>query len=251
MKNQNVRIVLIETSHPGNIGAVARAMKNMSLEQLALVRPKEFPSAVATARASGADDILANATIYDSLEEAIKDCSLVIGASARLRSVKWPELTPRSCADLVHNHSGNVNTAILFGREDSGLTNNELDKCQYLVHIPTNPDYQSLNIAAAVQVICYELHLLGCESKGDVVSSKSRASIDQMEGFFNHMELALTELGFLRPPSCQKLLRRLRRIYNRAGLDQTDINILRGVLSAAQGKKYDWSARKKRKSEQL
>jgi len=246
MKNQNVRIVLIETSHPGNIGAAARAMKNMCLDQLYLVNPKEFPSAVATARASGADDVLAGAVCCSSLQEAVKDCSLVIGASARLRSVEWPELDPRQCATLANVEAKQSPVAIIFGREDSGLSNAELDKCQYLVHIPTNPVYQSLNIAAAIQVICYELYLASKEEgeAGEVLSV--RATGEKMEGFFEHMELALTEIGFLKPPGCQKLVRRLRRLYNRAQLDETDINILRGVLSAAQGKKYNWDDKKQR-----
>jgi len=245
MIKQNVKIVLIETSHPGNIGAAARAMKNMCLDQLYLVNPKDFPSAVATARASGADDVLANAVRCETLEQAVKDCSLVIGASARLRSVEWPELNPRECAELVNVEESKGGVAIIFGREDSGLSNTELDKCQYLVHIPTNPDYSSLNIAAAIQVICYEIHVANRDEKPEQENVEQRATGAQMEGFFNHMESALTEIGFLKPPSCQKLVRRLRRLYNRAQLDQTDVNILRGMLSAAQGKKYNWDARKK------
>ena len=252
MNNQNVKIVLIETSHPGNIGAAARAMKNMCLDKLCLVKPKEFPSAVATARASGADDVLANAVCYETLQDAVKDCALVVGASARLRSVEWPELTPRQCAELVDIEEKKGGVAIIFGREDSGLSNEELDKCQYLVHIPTNSEYSSLNIAAAIQVICYELYLAKSASvkPSDIeqTSIDQRATGKQMEGFFEHMETALTEIGFLKPPSCQKLIRRLRRLYNRAQLDETDINILRGVLSAAQGRKYDWDARKKQNS---
>lgn len=245
MKNQNIRIVLIETSHPGNIGAAARAMKNMCINQLYLVNPKEFPSATASARASGADDVLADAVCCDTLQDAIQDCSLVIGASARLRSVKWPELDPRECASLVHKEAEGAGVAIVFGREDSGLSNAELDKCQYLVHIPTNPDYMSLNIAAAVQVICYELYFTGHVAQTKPKPDLKLATVNQMEGFFVHMETALTEVGFLKPPSCQKLIRRLRRLYNRAQLDETDVNILRGVLSAAQGRKYEWDKRNK------
>ena len=255
MKQQKIRIVLIETSHPGNIGAVARAMKNMCLSELYLVNPQQYPSATATARASGADDVLANAVVCTDLNEAIADCQLVIGASARLRSINWPELNPRQCAKLVTNTTDDDSIAILFGREDSGLTNAELDKCQYLVHIPTNPAYMSLNIAAAVQVICYEIFMAREESSAvpasaqlpvmEQYATQDRASAKQMEGLFQHMEKALTEIGFLKPPSCQKLMRRLRRLYNRAGLDATDVNILRGVLSAAQGRKYEWQARKK------
>lgn len=252
MKQQKIRIVLIETSHPGNIGAVARAMKNMCIESLYLVNPREYPSAVATARASGADDVLANAVVCSDFESAIANCQLVIGASARLRSIGWPELNPRECANLVSSTSGSDAVAIVFGREDSGLSNSELDKCQYLVHIPTNAEYSSLNIAAAVQVICYELYFAKSEQNSDLnnsnqmtVNEGERASSKELEGFFTHMETTLKEIGFLKPPSCQKLMRRLRRLYNRANLDSTDINILRGVMSAAEGRKYEWSARKK------
>ena len=253
MKQQKIRIVLIETSHPGNIGAVARAMKNMCIEELYLVKPKEYPSGVATARASGADDVLANAVVCNNLEEAVADCQLVIGASARLRSINWPELNPRQCANLVKELPDSDTVAIIFGREDSGMTNAEMDKCQYLVHIPTNVEYSSLNIAAAVQVICYELYTAQQDiselppAPSNVTDDElgDRASGKEMEGMFVHMEAALTEIGFLQPPSCQKLMRRLRRLYNRAGLDSTDINILRGVMSAAEGRKYDWKARKK------
>ncbi|HFE37886.1 MAG TPA: RNA methyltransferase [Gammaproteobacteria bacterium] len=243
----NIKIVLVETSHPGNIGAAARAMKNMCLSELVLVNPKAFPSSVATARASGADDVLAGAICCTSLQEAVKDCSLIIGASARLRSVKWPELAPRQCAALVSVAAEASSVAIIFGREDAGLSNAELDICQYLVHIPTNPAYQSLNIAAAIQVIAYELYLAKNQEPGSGGELPPRATAEKMEGFFTHMEQALTEIGFLRPPSCQKLMRRLRRVFNRAQLDETDVNILRGVLSAAQGKKYDWDVRGKRK----
>lgn len=252
MMQQKVRIVLIETSHPGNIGAVARAMKNMCIESLYLVRPKDYPSGVATARASGADDVLANAVICDDIEDAISDCQMVIGASARLRSINWPELNPRQCANMVNELPNSDAIAIIFGREDSGLTNAEMDKCQYLVHIPTNAAYSSLNIAAAVQVICYELHTAQQGIETAPPSAKQvdddlgeRASAKELEGMFEHMESTLTEIGFLKPPSCQKLMRRLRRLYNRASLDSTDINILRGVMSAAQGRKYEWQSRKK------
>ncbi|MDH5257804.1 MAG: RNA methyltransferase [Gammaproteobacteria bacterium] len=258
MKHQKIRIVLIETSHPGNIGAVARAMKNMCIEALYLVKPREYPSVVATARASGADDVLAKAVVCNDLEEAIADCQLVVGASARLRSINWPELNPRQCATLIKNTPDSDSVAIIFGREDSGLTNAELDRCQYLVHIPTNKEYSSLNIAAAVQVICYELFTAtnGISELPPAIASPlldhdadagvERASAKEMEGMFQHMEEVLTEIGFLKPPSCQKLMRRLRRMYNRAGLDSTDINILRGVMSAAEGRKYEWKARNKK-----
>lgn len=243
---KNIRIVLVETSHPGNIGAAARAMKNMCLEQLYLVRPMEFPSPVATARSSGAEDILERARVCKDLNEAISDCQLVIGASARLRSIGWPQFDPRENANFCIAENSDKNIAIVFGREDSGLSNEEMDKCQYLLHIPTNPDHSSLNIAAAVQVISYELYqaYLSNNAKEPSEQREDLASGEELEGFFGHLESALTEIGFLKPPSCNKLLRRLRRLFNRSQLDQTDINILRGILSAAEGRKYQWEKRK-------
>jgi len=240
MNSKNIRIVLVETSHPGNIGAVARAMKNMCLSELMLVNPKEFPSPVAKARATGADDVLENATVCQNLDQAIGDCELVIGASARLRSVKWPELDPKNAATKINANSSSSAIAILFGREDFGLSNAEMDRCHYLLHIPTNKAFQSLNIAAAVQVICYEIYQASLDP--DVIPSKKEelVSSQQLTGFFNHLESALEFIGFLKPPSCQKLMRRLKRLFYRAELDETDINILRGILSAAEGKKYQW-----------
>ena len=153
----HIKIVLVETSHSGNIGAAARAMKNMSITNLCLVSPKLFPCAEATARAAGSDDVLARATVYQSLSEAVADCQLVIGASARSRTISWPEMTPRECAEKVVVNEPHNKVAIVFGRENSGLKNHELDLCHFLLRIPCNSDYSSLNIAAAVQVVCYEL----------------------------------------------------------------------------------------------
>lgn len=243
---KNIRIVLIETSHPGNIGAAARAMKNMCVEQLYLVNPLEFPSPVATARSSGAEDVLEKAIVCSDLNRALSDCHVVIGASARLRSVGWPQFNPKQNAAFCIKDNADKNVAIVFGREDSGLSNEEMDRCQYLLHIPTNPEHSSLNIAAAVQVVCYELfqaYLELFDSSDERSQTEPLATGEELEGFFNHMESALTEIGFLKPPSCNKLLRRLRRMFNRAQLDQTDINILRGILSAAQGRKYQWQKR--------
>ena len=155
----HIKIVLVETTHPGNIGAVARAMKNMAMANLWLVSPKIFPSAEATSRASGADDVLAKATICKSLQEAIADCQIVIGASARCRTISWPEMTPRECAEHVVPNGSDNKIAIIFGRENSGLKNHELDLCHFLLRIPCNSEYSSLNIAAAVQVVCYELFI--------------------------------------------------------------------------------------------
>lgn len=234
----NIRIVLIGTTHPGNIGAVARAMKNMSLSQLALVAPKQFPCAEATARASGADDLLANASVCANLDDALEGCRLVVGASARLRTVEWPQLVPRESAQRLTAEAKQGPVALIFGRESSGLSNAELDRCHYLVHIPANPEYSSLNLSMAVQVLAYELHLAALEE--EMVQSdleREVASADVMESFYRHLEQTMVDTGFSDPRQSNKLQRRLRRLFNRARPDSDELNILRGILSAAQGRK--------------
>jgi len=234
---QNVRIVMVHTTHPGNIGAAARAMKNMCLTELVLVAPREFPCAEATARASGADDVLASARVVDSLADAVSDCRIVIGASARLRSVAWPLVGPREAARLAASEARAGAVSIVFGRESSGLSNDELDLCTHLVHIPTNPDYSSLNVAMAVQVLSYELMQAAGEPLPAVEENDPVASNAEMEGFFRHLEQALDEIGFTDELRAHKLLRRLRRLFHRAAPDSEEVNILRGILSAAQGRK--------------
>lgn len=233
--NRNIRIVLVETSHPGNIGAVARAMKNMCIEQLALVNPRYFPNAEAIARASGADDVLQQARVYETLDEAIADCHLVVGASARLRTVQWPQMNPRECAERVTEMAASVPVACVFGRENSGLSNTELERCQYLVHIPSNSDYSSLNLAMAVQVICYELMMAGHVAEAAV--EQLPVSAGEMQGLFEHLEQALGDIGFADPRKSNKLMRRLKRLFYRAQPDADELKILRGILSAAQGRK--------------
>lgn len=237
---ENVRVVLVNTSHPGNIGAVARAMKNMGLQSLYLVEPKQYPSAEATSRASGADDLLAQAVVCDTLDEALTECSLVVGASARLRSIAWPQLDPRQCAARVMEECGEAKVVLLFGREHSGLTNAELDRCHYLVNIPTNPDYPSLNIAAAVQVVAYELRM-ALHNSSDVVAEKAGqadlATAEEVEQFYRHLEQVMIEVGFLDPDQPRHLMRRLRRLYNRSRLERQELNILRGILTAVQAKR--------------
>lgn len=232
----NIRIVLLRTSHPGNIGASARAMKTMGMSALWLVNPKYFPHADATARASGADDVLAGAQICSGLDGALADCTLVIGASARSRSIPCPELTPRDCARLVVRESNNGPVAILFGCEQSGLSNEEMDLCRYLVRIPASPAYSSLNLASAVQVIGYELYLAQAQTSADTrldTTQHSPVSTGEMERFYEHLEHTLVELGFLDPDNPRQLMRRLRRLFNRARPDANEMNILRGILTAA------------------
>lgn len=232
----NIHIVMVGTTHPGNIGGVARAMKNMGLSRLSLVAPEApFPHAKARARASGAVNVLENTQIFSTLEEAVADCSLVIGASARMRTLPWPVVDPRECASRVVNIESEAEVAIVLGRENSGLTNDELELCQLLVTIPTNPDFSSLNIAAAAQVLCYEIRLAANLDKAPENEHDSPlATSAEQEGMFSHFEQALTELDFLKPDNPGQLMRRLRRLFTRTGLERMEVNILRGMMTAAQ-----------------
>jgi len=235
---ENIRVVLLNTSHPGNIGAAARAMKTMGLTRLVLVNPKFFPSAEATARASGADDVLANATVCTDLGSALAGSKLVIGASARSRSIPCPVIGPVLCGERLFAESEHGEVAILFGCERSGLSNDEIDRCQFLVRIPSNPDYGSLNLAAAVQIICYEVLVAHrAQMETDSVVSKAEyepAAADELERFYEHLERVLLQIGFLNPDNPRLLMRRLRRLYNRARPDENEVNILRGILSATE-----------------
>jgi len=206
-------------------------MKNMCMSELYLVTPKIFPSADATARASGADDVLASAVVCDSLQAAIADCQIVIGASARSRTITVPELPPRECAERLIVEAQNKKIVIVFGRENSGLKNHELDLCQQLLSIPCNSDYSSLNLAAAVQVVCYELLVASRQSSATVTELESPlANSAQMESFFEHLYQTLEEIGFINPEKSTSIMRRLRRVYHRAALDTKELDILRGIL---------------------
>lgn len=233
----SIRVVLINTTHPGNIGATARAMKVMGLKQLHLVTPKTFPSADATAMASGADDLLQHAVVHDSLESALAGCSLVLGTSARLRSLPMPQMDLRKAAESVLAEHGGQDIAILFGRERYGLTNEEMQRCQFLVNIPSNPEYSSLNLAQAVQILSYELRIAAQGGVADIeVDPLDWEPVDgqQMERFFEHLQQTLLDIRFLNPRQPKKLMMRLRRLFNRARPDQNEINILRGILKASQ-----------------
>lgn len=227
----------METSHPGNIGAVARAMKNMQMDQLRLVSPKSFPHADATARASGADDVLRSATVFGSLQDAIADCQVVLGSSARDRTISWPSLTARQTAEKWVVTSPEQNIALVFGRENSGLKNHELDLCHYLLRIPCNTEYSSLNLAAAVQVVCYELFVAsGQEMVSNVgdMGEEPLATAEQMEAFYVHLHQTMADIGFLHPERSKSIMRRLRRIFNRTQLDTKELDILRGILRFSQ-----------------
>lgn len=231
-----ISIVLVATTHPGNIGATARAMKTMGIQSLRLVTPKIFPSAEATARATGADDILASAEIFASLKEAINDCSLVFATSARSRNISWPTSTPVEAAEQIVRHAQTgAHAAIVFGRESSGMTNEEIDCCNAMVQIPSNPGFSSLNLASAVQILCYEIHkcLSGHESDSDL-AERSLATTEQMQLFYEHLEAVLVEIDYLDPATPRKLMRRLKRLFNRSQLDSNEYNILRGILAAIQ-----------------
>ena len=231
-----IRIVLINTTHPGNIGAAARAMKVMGLCNLHLVTPKTFPNADATAMASGADDVLHQAVVHESLDSALAGCSLVMGTSARIRSLSMPQLDLRKAAENALGEESTQEIAILFGRERYGLTNDEMQRCHQLVHIDTNPEYGSLNLAQAVQVMSYELRMAVTNEASVEKPSLDWVPVDagQMELFYQHLEQTLLDIKFLNPEQPKKLMMRLRRLFNRSRPDQNEINILRGILAASQ-----------------
>jgi tRNA (cytidine32/uridine32-2'-O)-methyltransferase len=231
----NIRIVLVETSHPGNIGAAARAMKNMELNQLYLVNPKIFPHVDATARAAGADDILATAKVTASLYDAIADCSLVIGTSARERAISLPLLDPTECAREALSVK-NEQVAILFGRENNGLSNDELNFCHYQVQIPTNPKFASLNIGAAVQLIAYEIYKNCIENKQEHSSDVELATVAEVAEFYQHLEKTIFVIGFLHGKNPEKILNKLHRLFNRAKLEKNEVAILRGILTKTENK---------------
>lgn len=228
-----VRIVLVETSHPGNIGATARAMKTMGLTQLVLVNPVCFPHQQATARAAGADDILHSARICNDLQEALTDTHRIYGASRRGRSLSWPTLSPRACAQHSAHYLSRADVAVLFGRERNGLSNEELELCHAMVEIESNPEYGSLNLAAAVQILAYEFRLLLNTELIEEILPLS-ASYQELERFYAHLEQAMHDFGFYNPAKPRRLMRRLRRLVARAHPTPTEVQILRGLLTAVQ-----------------
>lgn len=233
----NIRIVLVNTTHPGNIGGVARAMKNMGLGDLYLVSPRSFPDDQAVWRAASAADILDSATVVDTLEEAIGDCQFVVGTSARERRIPWPLLDARQCAQRIGQASADEQVAILFGREDRGLTNEELQTCNLHLNIPTAEAYSSLNLAMAVQIVAYELRMVGASDLPATETDEWDAPIasrEDMERFYRHLEETLIDIGFLDPAAPRQLMSRLRRLYSRVRLDEMELNILRGILTETQ-----------------
>ncbi len=242
MLNLNqVKVVLVEPSHPGNIGATARAMKNMGLSNLALVSPKRYPNVEATALASGADDVLQAALVCDSVDEALQDCSYIYATTARHRKLGWPSCDVRTAATEICSREldSSKKIAILFGCERVGLDNDTLTRAQTHIYIPTNPVYSSLNLSQAVQLMTYELKMAH-DGLNPVLPVEAReaplASYDIVEGFYQHLESMLTHIYFLDPKQPKMLMGRLRRLFNRAELCETEVHILRGICKAVLSK---------------
>jgi TrmH family RNA methyltransferase len=233
-----IRIVLVEPQHPGNIGAVARAMKNMGLSELHLVRPAAFPHPDAIARASGADDVLDTARVHQEFDQAIAECGLVAGTSARQRHLPWALVEPREASGRIVEASRAGNVAVVFGAERTGLTNAELQRCNLLLTIPTAPDYSSLNLAMAVQVVAYELWLASrTGAPAQPPLDVPLATAEEMQRLYVHLEQVMSEVDFKDRTGGGHLMTRIRRLFNRAQLDQNEMNILRGILTAVQARR--------------
>ncbi|MBN8444864.1 MAG: tRNA (cytosine(32)/uridine(32)-2'-O)-methyltransferase TrmJ [Gammaproteobacteria bacterium] len=235
---EQIRIILVGTTHTGNIGSVARAMKTMGLSQLWLVAPKEAPDGQAYALAAGASDILAKAKIVERLEDAIADCGLVVGTSARSRTLPWPMLDPRSCAQKAVVEAKDKPVAIIFGRENSGLSNEELQLCNHHLCIAANPEYSSLNLAMAVQILTYEVRMAALAEQPQVAAASEviYPSAEQMDKFYVHLEQTLNETGFIIQQHPGIVMTKLRRLFTRARPEDAELNILRGVLTSIQRK---------------
>lgn len=231
----NIRIVLVETSHTGNMGSTARAMKTMGLTNLYLVNPLIKPDSQAIALAAGASDVISNASLVDTVDDAINDCSLVVCTSARLRTLPWPMLEPRECGVRAVQAGEHAPVALVFGRERVGLTNYELQKCHYHVAIPANPDYSSLNLAMAVQILAYELRVAYLDRQQTWKIPKEEMPyplVDDLECFYQHLEQMLQRTGFIRPAHPGQVMSRLRRLFTRARPEEQELNILRGMLTS-------------------
>jgi len=244
---QNLCIVMVSTSHPGNIGSAARAMKTMGIRDLRLVNPNKVNSQEAIALASGANDILSGATVTATLQEALSDCHLVIGASARSeRTLRWPIMEPRGCAEFIAERlPQQQKIALVFGRERTGLTNEELELCQTLVHIPMAFEVLSLNIASAIQILCYECSMAVRNAPPvQIEPDEVPVNAAEMESFYAHLEQSLVEVRYLDPENPRLLMRRLRRLFGRAEVTHSEMNILRGMLAAFGGRKFQHREKK-------
>jgi len=230
-----IRVVLIQPTHPGNIGATARAMGNMGASNLVLVDPADFPSPVATARAAGADSILQNAKVVKTLDQALDGCTLVVGSTARSRSIQWPEKTPVEASQSIAG-GGHEHVALLFGRESSGMTNLELERCQFLIRIPVEENFSSLNLASAVMVILYEARKQHLSSRPEPKVSRDRlASADEMRYFYDHLEEFIGQVEFSDGRS-GKLLRKMTRMFNRIEMYDQEVRMMRGLFRSVQDK---------------
>ena len=252
----NVRVVLVAPTHPGNVGAVARAMRTMGLRDLRLVRPRRFPSAEATERAAGAFDVLDRARVVDDLPAALADCRWAVAATARPRRLEWGRLDPEEAGRELVRRASTGPVAAVFGRESAGLANDEIDRCQAVLRIPTDPGFRSLNVAAAVQIAAYEIARAaaradtaegvggappprprpgrGEEGEGGEGRPGEGVTVADLERLFEHFETALADIGYLDPERPRLLMRRLRRLVVRADVDRAELDILRGILGAAQ-----------------
>ena len=230
----NLRIVLSHPSHPGNIGAVARAMKTMGVTQLVLIKPKNFPNVEATARASGADDVLNNAVFANDLAEGILGCHFVLGTSARMRALPWPVISPREAASKISHWLLDQKVALVFGNERSGLSNEELELCQYHVSIPTHSQFTSLNLASSVQLLAYEIFVAVAQQSKDKDTKESGIPLTSQEHLllFNRLEKMLVTIGYLDPKQPKKLMPRLKRLIFRSHLNQEEFHIFMGICKA-------------------
>ena len=230
---ERIKIVLVEPSHPGNIGGAARAMKTMGLSQLVVINPKRFPDPQADWRAAGALDVLDEAQVLPDVDAAIADCHWVVGTSTRLRKIPWPvadakEIAAQVTAQIAGHSEANI--AILFGREDNGLTNDELRRCNYHLQIPAAPAYSSLNLAMAVQVVCYEIYQASLSEPAVPAWDRSLATSAQVDGMLKAMEQTFLDTGFLDQANPGQTMTRLRRLFSRLQMDETEVQILRGIL---------------------
>lgn len=241
MKLTSIRIVLVATSHPGNIGSTARAMKTMGLKSLYLVNPKSFPDYKANEMAAGADDLLKSAVVTDTLEAALEGCQLILATSARPRGLSLPGLLPVTSAELVSKQSDATQVAIVFGREHAGLTNEELLRCHYHINIPSNPEYSSLNLAQAVQIVAYEMRMKLLSPDAQVaIRTEEYATADEIEQFYTHLKEVFIDIQFLKTSNPRRLMQRVRRLFNRVNLEKMEVSILRGMLSQVQ-KSLEWA----------
>jgi len=231
-----IRIVLSRTSHPGNIGAAARAMKTMGLARLYLVEPASFPDPIADARASGANDVLEAARVVSTLDEALDGTILSAAVTGRRRERSVPVRLARDAAPELAAYAEQGEVALVFGTETSGLTNEDVERCSFPVSIPANPAFPSLNLGAAVQLLCYELRMAALAPTAPVEPLPDLASFDEIEGFHRHLERAMTASGFYDPANPKRLLQRVRRMFGRIRLEREEVNILRGIIGALERK---------------